>query len=179
MKCHIVMVILVIGWVNGFKVLGKLKNRHKTASNGKSAFRVKKDGPITWDLLTDQKALANLINGEQKNNVIPVQPSMQSIQPVQPIANNSINSAMNGPIPIPNYSPIVTAVSPVTQPPQGTVLNAVLDDNHKSKTFRTVGPLDNSTVNSNGQKYSQLFNFNANRSISIGSGFYGQSRLTR
>ena len=49
--------------------------------------------------------------------------------------------------------------------------------NSRSKTFRTVSPYDDTTVNNIGQKYSKLFRINNEKNVK--SGYMGRSRLTR
>lgn len=50
-------------------------------------------------------------------------------------------------------------------------------ENLRSKTFRTVSPNDDTTVNIEGQKYSKIFKIKNARDIKIG--FMGKTRLTR
>jgi len=49
--------------------------------------------------------------------------------------------------------------------------------NSRSKTFRTVSPYDDTTVNFLGQKYSKLYKINNEKNVK--SGYMGRSRLTR
>jgi hypothetical protein len=56
--------------------------------------------------------------------------------------------------------------------------NQFLSQNQKSKTFKTVGPNDDSTINSLGKKYSKIYKRQNNNSR-IHPGYYGKSRLTR
>jgi hypothetical protein len=55
--------------------------------------------------------------------------------------------------------------------------NAPLSDNQKSKTFRTVSPFEDSTIDYKGKKYSKMYMI---KSIAkVNPGYYGKSRLTR
>jgi hypothetical protein len=214
MKCYIAIVfILFIISVDNFRVLSKSK--HKVSSNEKSAFKGKsaKDGPISWEMLTDPKTLASLIQDQQKPapqasvaKAVPVQTIQIPLQPLPTVL--SIPTVISSNITIPQMNTIPVTVlnttpgdenhksqplptvlsiptvtsSNITIPHMSTIPVTVLnttpgDENHKSQTFRTVGPFDNSTINTSGQKYSQLFNNNTPRNIN--SGFYGGSRLTR
>ena len=53
----------------------------------------------------------------------------------------------------------------------------ILSENQKSKTFRSVGPFEDSTKYYNGKKYSQMYRTPVSRDTR--SGYYGRSRLTR
>jgi hypothetical protein len=54
--------------------------------------------------------------------------------------------------------------------------NSISSENQKSKTFRSVSPYEDSTRNSNGKVYSQIFKTNHNGNFH--PGYYGKSRLT-
>ena len=55
--------------------------------------------------------------------------------------------------------------------------NPVISENQKSPTFRSVGPNLDSTINYQGQKYSNIIQNMPSKRIS--PGYYGRSRLTR
>jgi len=50
--------------------------------------------------------------------------------------------------------------------------------NQKSKTFKTVGPNDDSTINSSGKKYSKIYK-RSNNNSKIHAGYYEKSMITR
>lgn len=56
--------------------------------------------------------------------------------------------------------------------------NHAQSENQKSTTFKTVGPNDDSTINSSGKKYSKIYK-RSNNNSRIHPGYYGKSRLTR
>ena len=53
----------------------------------------------------------------------------------------------------------------------------IISENQQSPTFRTVGPHQDSTINNQGQKYSDMVDNSAKTRTS--PGYYGRSRLTR
>jgi hypothetical protein len=164
MKFKEIMIILLIFvyQINGVRVKSKSKAKSRLqlkARNNKSTIKnLKKNGPLSWELLTDDKVLEQLINDNTPKN-----------PPNLIAAFNPMNNPPN----------LVGAFNPMNNPSliQNKIQNIVKSDNQKSSTFRTVGPNENSTINNTGQKYSTIFSHKNNRVIN--AGYYGRSRLTR
>ena len=128
-------------------VISRSKNHNKIKKEVLSLKAQKltlKDGPISWDDLSDQ-AFQTLIGANSQNEKKEI--------PYTPGQGSSFKTS---------YAP-----QPSSQTSEGT----------KSKTFRTVSPNDDTTINLQGQKYSNLVKTTANNNVK--SGFMGGSRLTR
>ena len=127
---------------------------HKKSFN--KNFNKKKNGPVTWDSLNDD--LIEGFNTETTNQTIQVN-----------VQNPKINSQFveNKPIDSNRYKEIKENFDKVP----------ILSENQKSPTFRSVGPHQDSTVNYQGEKYSNIIRNTKN--LRISPGFYGRSRLTR
>jgi hypothetical protein len=154
----LIFLIILIGYIESSKVRSRSRSRHKI-KNDKSAFKStkannSKDGPLSWDLLADPKALETLLKSENNNlNFL----------------GSTGSSGQNN-------------TAPVRQPTQTIQqvfnTNTSIDENQQSKTFRSVGPFDNTTINKDGRKYSQIFH-HTEEGHNFKPGFYGSSRLTR
>lgn len=145
----------------------KTKNRFRFKSKIRNVLKsknTKKDGPLVWDILTEDKTLEGIL----KNERYFLNDSTNANDPPLTIVNN-VNT-------IKNNNEKQTQQQNINELPIFLGGNVPLSENQKSKTFRPVGPFEDSTVNWKGKKYSKMYKVE-NRNIS--PGFYGRSRLTR
>ncbi len=138
------------------------KNRSKSRAKNKERVKnsnMKKNGPLSWDLLYNDDGLKTLLKSERQENYksYKLNPSDNDskINKFPFISNHQSN----------NYNPNFISK------------NELISENQISKTFRSVGPYDDSTINSNGIKYSNIYHDRSNKNLK--AGFYGRSRLTR
>ena len=143
-----------------FKVCEAANNKHKNQDKSKLKNKSNKDGPLTWNTLAYDGVLEGLLKNEKKEGSVS--------NNVKNLSNyNQYNASM--------MNQIQTG-----KPAFITTNTKLLSENQKSKTFRTVSPLEDSTKTNQGQKYSTLFKRTANtRGRNTHTGYYGSSRLTR
>ncbi len=143
----------------------KNKNTSNTTNKEKLNSKVKvesklKDGPISWANLNADNNLAAYLRNERTGPV-------DNILNFNGNVNSNSNSNSNQ---LPN-------ISNISNNTQNTSYNKDTSENTKSKTFRTVGPYDDTTKNYDGQKYSNIYKLQGGEVIK--SGYYGKSRHTR
>jgi hypothetical protein len=109
----------------------------------------KKNGPLTWDALNEDLIEGfSTVGPQQHQKSIGRRTSHSNFIQTKSKSNYSTNS-----------------------------MSQASSENQNSPTFRPVGPHLDSTVNVQGQKYSNIMKNLPNRRIS--PGYYGRSRLTR
>jgi hypothetical protein len=178
----VILLILTINLVFSAKIKSRVKHKTGASTNSKHLLKNHKDGPITWDMLTNAKSFSNLMQQEQKNNNYQITSSQNTVN--NKIINNNNTNTYTGLINNTNTAVAPVAAAPNTKPAPispGTLMNNLYntaDENQKSKTFRSVGPKEDTTVNRNGQRYSQLYSNNGSNGRKT-PGYYGSSRLTR
>jgi hypothetical protein len=164
------------------KVRNKLKSRKNEAKiKIKAKSVLKKNGPLTWENLSEDGVLETLIKAESEgvdsmnlnNNNYNMKENINDMNEDEGIVSHSVE-VNNRTHVIVNNNNIPPNLNNVPSFMGG---KATLSDNQRSKTFRTVSPFEDSTVNFKGKKYSKLFK-NLNPS-NVKTGFYGKSRLTR
>jgi hypothetical protein len=155
-------VLICLGFVTNFTL--RFRNRNKFTIqhgnknliknlNSKALLKDKKNGPINWGDDLDS-GLDYLLKNERG------------------LVNN-LNKQVKY-----DFTP---SQSPAFLSEKTTITknsNTALSENQKSKTFRSVGPYDDSTVDSSGKKYSKMFRRETEKK-DINAGYYGGSRLTR
>lgn len=140
---------LLINIIHSNKIKNKLRLKSKFRSrNNKASIKtqvkktnIKKNGPLTWDVLSEDQALEGMLKNERMYTA------------------NTDNNLVTNTVQAPSF-----------------LGGRALSENQKSKTFRPVGPFDDSTINFKGNKYSHLYK---TQNKNINPGFYGKSRLTR
>lgn len=165
MKCnyylHFFIILSIIEILSSIKSKSKIKNKSRIRNKEKGKFlNNKKNGPISWDVFQENEALNSLLKNEREEINGYIRPNLNRIPRNYP--NKSYFSLTNA---INNDSMNFLKV------------NENISANQKSKTFRSVGPYDDSTINKNGIKYSKIYHNKSNRNLN--PGFYGSSRLTR
>ncbi len=156
------IVLSIIEIFTSLKINSKnqIKSKGKNKVKGKVSINTMKNGPLSWDLLSQDDVLESLLKNEREENK----------------RNNSANFAINPQNKINNRYPF-TSIQDTNNLSFIQSKRENTSENDKSKTFRTVGPLDDTTINNNGVKYSKIFHNKSNRNLK--PGFYGSSRLTR
>jgi hypothetical protein len=142
--------------------LGRSKDKSKIKN------KTKKDGPLSWNNLAYDGVLESLLKNERQQKSLEVQDNKSS--KVQDM--NSYSSMISGSH-IKKGKPAYTFLTTNTK-----VLSEAKSENQKSKTFRTVSPLEDSTKDQRGKKYSSIYK-RVSRLHAIHPGYYGGSRLTR
>jgi len=157
MKCLVIKLLLLLSFTilasslrskSKLKIKSRSKNRKSAVANKNSSS--KKDGPINWDNLSYDAALESLLKNERMG---------------------FIQNTDNGGDVLENQYKNTNFIEKITS------RNSSSAGNKKSKTFRAVGPLLDSTVSPIGKKYSKIYRIENRRKIN--SGYYGKSRLTR
>jgi len=153
------MILIILESIYGFRSKSKIRSKNKTKIKEKGKIlSSKKNGPLSWELLSTDESLEALLENEKqdlnKNYKINISSDSPNKINKYPFISNHITNNLNLNLKKENYS-----------------------ENIKSKTFRTVGPLEDSTVNNEGEKYSRFFSNKPKRNLK--PGFYGSSRLTR
>lgn len=161
------IVLISLELCNSFRTKIKSKSKARNKSRGKlrekaKVFNNKKNGPLSWNIVEDE-TLETLLMQERNAKINNLKPSFIS-NPFQ----NKINS---------NYPYSSTSSLNHNMNTNFISKNELVSENQKSKTFKSVGPYEDSTVNKIGVKYSRMYNNHPNKNLK--SGFYGGSRLTR
>ena len=163
MKCYLILISLIILSLIEFILNSRSKSRSKSKSKSRGKnkekgkiLNTKKNGPLSWDLLSEDDALETLLKSERQED------------------NNKSNFLNDSQNKINRY-PFTS--SQQDNNPNFISKNEINSENLKSKTFKSVGPYDDSTINNSGVKYSKIYHNKSNKNLK--PGFYGSSRLTR
>jgi hypothetical protein len=141
--------------------LGRSKEKIKIKN------KTKKDGPLSWNNLAYDGVLESLLKNERQQNSLEKQDKSSKVQDM-----NSYSSMITGSH-IKKGKPEYTFLTTNTK-----VLSEAKSENQKSKTFRTVSPLEDSTKDQRGKKYTSIYK-RVSRVHAVHPGYYGGSRLTR
>jgi hypothetical protein len=157
-----------------FKLKSRTHNKGKIrGKNYKSMIKTttdKKNGPLTWDNIKYDQSLEGFLKAERMENLNNSQRNLKNNSNLNYLNINSLASSLDSFNEMPHTSIMNTRKNSETS-------SNFISENKKSKTFRSVGPLDDSTINNKGKKYSKLYKFISRKNIQ--SGYYGMSRLTR
>jgi hypothetical protein len=147
----------MINCIHSFNSKSKVKTRTKTKSNIKIKTRNRKEElKVKTFELKDGPLSWEEFTEHALQSLIKSQSNMLTEEPKFPPASQSTQIFQNNS----NKNSIFST-----------------SDNSRSKTFRTVSPFDDTTVNNLGQKYSKLYQINNNKNVK--SGYMGRTRLTR
>jgi hypothetical protein len=174
----ILVVFFVLQCVKNARFKLKSKTRSMTKIRGKNnKSRIKnttdkKNGPLTWDNIKYDQTLETFLKGERMENLNKNQRNLESNPNLNFLNLNSLTSSIDSLNSIHQNS-----LSYTNNVKNFETSPSFISENQKSKTFRSVGPLEDSTIDNKGKKYSKLYKFISRKKIH--SGYYGTSRLTR
>lgn len=177
----ILLVIIVLQFAENARFKLKSKNRGKNKIRGKNYKSLiknttdKKNGPLTWDNIKYDQSLEGFLKAERMDNLNNSQRNLQHNSNINYFNLNSLASGVDTLNSVPQSSISYTNSNKNLE--NFETSSNFISENKKSKTFKSVGPLVDSTINNKGKKYSKLFKFISRKKIH--SGYYGTSRLTR
>lgn len=180
----ILLVISVLQFAENARFKLKSKNRGKNKIRGKNNKSLiknstdKKNGPLTWDNIKYDQSLEGFLKAERMENLNNNQGNLLHNSNINYFKLNSLASGEDTLNSVPQSSTSYSNSDKKFENFENFEISPNFSsENKKSKTFKSVGPLVDSTVDNKGKKYSKLFKFISRKKIH--SGYYGTSRLTR